>query len=275
MIIGLEKAARIGKRLEFISKFFANKKLKTNLKKADIKISAINYVNACLVNAFVYFLLLLPLAIINPPNIFIIIIITLVLFFILLYYPKINSDKIGKLVDSELLFALEDLLIQVKADIDLYRALINVVEGNYGYVSKEFQNVVDDVESGKSMVVALKNLALKTNSKFMKRVAWQLMNNVKSGSDITKTIETLIMELETYYHSLIKSYTKELNVLTLIYLTLAIVAPTIGISVLIIISSFGGISIDEASSTIISIFLILLQPIVIGLINSRRPLIKI
>jgi len=199
-----------------------------------------------------------------------------VLFFVILYfYPKIIAGKIGNITDSELLFALNDILVQVKANVDLYKALVNVVEGDYGFVSDELQDVVDAVESGNSMVNALKKLALTTNSNFMKRIAWQLTNSIKSGSDAVRVIRSLIEELESYYHALISNYTKELNVLTLVYLTLAVVAPTIGITVMIILSSFGGLSLNPQMITTIIALLITVQPIIIGFINSRRPALKI
>ncbi|HLE06294.1 MAG TPA: hypothetical protein VI790_03000, partial [Candidatus Nanoarchaeia archaeon] len=65
------------------------------------------------------------------------------------------------------------------------------------------------------------------------------------------------------------------NVLSLIYLTLAVVAPTIGITVLIIISSFGGLSINSQTISALVGVLVSVQPVIIGFINSRRPTIDL
>ncbi len=288
MLLKVDKYSRLSKRFSKITKPFITKSFKTNITKSRLDVKASDYINVTLLNALVYFLLFASLFtmlfysqtrvadLMNLIRGFSIGALLGVLFFVILYfYPKIIAGKIGNITDSELLFALNDILVQVKANVDLYKALVNVVEGDYGFVSDELQDVVDAVESGNSMVNALKKLALTTNSNFMKRIAWQLTNSIKSGSDAVRVIRSLIEELESYYHALISNYTKELNVLTLVYLTLAVVAPTIGITVMIILSSFGGLSLNPQMITTIIALLITVQPIIIGFINSRRPALKI
>jgi hypothetical protein len=54
-----------------------------------------------------------------------------------------------------------------------------------------------------------------------------------------------------------------------------VVAPTIGITVMIILSSFGGLLLSQTLIISVVAVLLIVQPILIGLINSRRPLIKI
>ncbi len=287
LLVNLNKSVKVSKRLTSIVSFLVTPFLKVSLKKARLKIKPINYLNAIAFNSILYFIifsLLFSVLFYSQSNQLIQSIILglsigflfFVLFFVILYmYPNILANKIGDIIDSELLYALNDMLVQVKAKVELYQALVNVVEGDYDYVSDELQMVVDDVESGKSMHSALKKLALGTKSNFMKRMAWQLMNSIKSGSDSIRVIESLISELKIHYHTIIGNYIKELNVLTLIYLTLAVVAPTIGITILIILSSFGGLSINKNSITIIVSLLLLIQPVLIGFINSRRPSVNL
>ncbi len=286
MIIQPSNNSRLAKRLIKFVNFLNTNDFKNNFKKSKLKVKPVIYLSFSLINSALYtiiFSLLFTLLLLTQNNVlssiinglligFLLGIVTMIIF---IFYPKIIANKISDAIDSELMFALEDMLVQVRANVNLYKAMINVIENNYPFVKDEFQEVVDDVESGDSMVKALKKLALNTNSSFMKRTAWQLMNSIKSGSDIQLALKSLINELNIYYHSLIKNYTKELNVLTLIYLTLAVVAPTIGITVMIILSSFGGLVLTKELLTTIIIALGLLQPIIVGFINSRRPLIKI
>lgn len=288
MLISVDKGVKASKRLNQLLKPWNTKFLRKSLKQARLKIKGLDYLRAVFINTLVYFLLfssLLTLLFYSQEqtiSYFIILRgtgiglgISLLFFSVLYIYPWIIAGKIGEIIDSELFFALNDMLVQVKAKVDLYQAIVNVIESGYDKVGDEFQEVIDDVESGKSMIESLKRLALRTKSSFMKRIAWQLTNSLKSGSDLENMLESLISELETYYHSLISNYTKELNVLTLIYLTLAVIAPTIGITVMIILSSFGGLVITKNTLSIMVAVLLLIQPVVIGLINSRRPLIKI
>jgi len=287
MLISMDRSIKIGKRMQKLVSPLENKRLASNLKQARINVKPIEFLSAVAVNTIVYFLLftlLFTTLFISQegPEITVItrglstgLLMGLIFFLVLYTYPSVLAGKIGNIIDSELFYALNDMLIQLKSKVELYQALVNVVEGDYGYVSDELLDVINDVESGKSMVEALKKLALRTKSDFMKRMAWQLMNSIKSGSDAIRVIDSLIKEIEVYYHSVINKYTKELNVLSLIYLTLAVVAPTIGITVLIIISSFGGLSINSQTISALVGVLVSVQPVIIGFINSRRPTIDL
>lgn len=288
MLVSVDKAVKASKRLNKLLKPLNTNFLNKSLRQARFKIRGLDYLRAAFINSLIYLLLFgslftllfysqeqaLNYAVISRG--FSIGLALSALFFTVFYiYPKIIAGKIGEIIDSELFFALNDMLVQVKAKVDLYQAIVNVIESGYDKVGDEFQEVIDDVESGKSMIEALKKIALRTKSSFMKRVSWQLINSLKAGSSLENMLESLINELETHYHSLISNYTKELNVLTLVYLTLAVVAPTIGITVMIILSSFGGLVITQNLLSIIVGALLLIQPVIIGFINSRRPLIKI
>lgn len=287
MLISMDKSIKLGKRMQKLVSPLENKRLISNLKQARIDAKPIEFLSAVMVNTIAYLLLftLLFTALFisqEGPGITVItrglstgLLMGLIFFLVLYTYPGVLAGKIGNIIDSELFYALNDMLIQLKSKVELYQALVNVVEGDYGYVSDELLDVINDVESGKSMVESLKKLALRTKSDFMKRMSWQLMNSIKSGSDAIRVIDSLIKEIEVYYHSVISKYTKELNVLSLIYLTLAVVAPTIGITVLIIISSFGGLSIDSQTISLLVGVLVSVQPVIIGFINSRRPTIEL
>ncbi|MBD3312374.1 hypothetical protein GF352_02900 [archaeon] len=288
MLVSVDKAVKASKRLNKLLKPLNTDFLNKSLRQARFKIKGLDYLRAAFVNSLVYLLLFGSLFTLlfysqeQALNYFIFIrgfgigLGLSTLFFAVFYvYPKIIAGKIGEIIDSELFFALNDMQVQVKAKVDLYQAIVNVIESGYDKVGDELQEVIDNVESGKSMIEALKKIALRTKSSFMKRVSWQLINSLKAGSSLENLLESLINELETHYHSLISNYTKELNVLTLVYLTLAVVAPTIGITVMIILSSFGGLVITQNLLSIIVGALLLIQPVIIGFINSRRPLIKI
>jgi len=287
MLISLEKSVNLSRRFGSISKKLQTPSLENLLRQARIKLRPIDFLNAILLNSLLYALLfsaLFTVLFISQSGIAADVIIKGVsigfllgmLFFIILYnYPRIIARRIGQIIDSELFFALNDMLIQLKAKVELYKTLVNIVEGGYGYISDELLDVVNEVESGKSMITALRNLALRTKSEFLKKMAWQLINSSKSGSDVVTVMQALIREVEVYYHSLINNYSKELNVLTLIYLTLAVVAPTIGITIMIILSSFGNLPLNQSMITLVVSVLLTIQPIFIGFINSRRPLVKI
>ena len=71
---------------------------------------------------------------------------------------------------------------------------------------------------------------------------------------------------------MIKMYGQELNLWGLIYMMAVIVAPSMGVTLLVILSSFiGGTQINEQLFWIILAGLILFQIVLISIIRNKRP----
>lgn len=188
-----------------------------------------------------------------------------------LIYPRFVARQVSGGVDQGLMFALRSLQIQVSSGVSLYDAMTNVAKSNYGYISTEFETVVQDINAGVSESAALERLALRTQSPFLRKTIWQLITNIRAGSPLSTALTAIMVTLTEFQSRAIKSYAAELNMWILLYLLIAAALPTIGITFMVILSSIGGSDISEGTifSTVALAFFI--QIILIGLIGTRAP----
>lgn len=190
-----------------------------------------------------------------------------------LIYPKIIAGKVAADIDKELVFAARDLLIQISSGIPLYNAIANIADADYGQVSVEFKVLVREVRSGKSIVEAIENMAVRTRSIYLKKTAWQLVTAIRSGANLETALKGIVKLLMDYQFSLNKSYSSELNFIVLIYLLTSAVLPTVGVTVLVIFSVFGVLSINELVFGGIVGISFFTQAAIIGYLYTKKPAI--
>ncbi|MFH1306849.1 MAG: type II secretion system F family protein [Candidatus Micrarchaeota archaeon] len=188
-----------------------------------------------------------------------------------MYYPRITSKSVSAKIDRGLVFAARDMLIQVSSGIPLYQTLANVGEGDYDQVSVEFKKVVNEARSGRSLTTALENMALRNQSKYLKKMSWQIITAMRSGSNLTKALKGIIKMLVDYQLRQIKAYNSELNFIVLIYLLAAAVLPTVGTTILVIFSVFGVLGVTQEVYLGLVGIGVLVQLIIIGYVYVRRP----
>jgi archaeal flagellar protein FlaJ len=196
------------------------------------------------------------------------------MFIVTIRYPIIKSGKKVEDIDRNLVFALKDLLLQVSAGMSLYDAIVSVSNSNFGEVSKEFGFAAKQIQSGMPMDKALEGMALRSNSDYLKRTVWQLVNVLRSGSNFKAALHVIIQDLLTAHKEKIKQYGQELNMWSLMFMMFAVAIPTIGSTVMLIMTSFSGAGISRSTFIVFVLMCLAVQYIIIGLIQSRRPQIN-
>jgi flagellar protein FlaJ len=193
-------------------------------------------------------------------------------FMYVIFYPKLYVSRKINQIEKNLPYALHHLLIEVRSGVPLFNALVSISQSKYGILSEEIKKAVDDISTGKSEIASLEMLARRNPSLYFRRVMWQIVNSLKSGSDIGNTIKQIVDNLSEEQRVAIKKYGSQLNPLTLMYMIFAVIFPTLGITFLLILSSFVGIGIDlQLILIMIIMFLLMFQFMIIGLIKSKRP----
>jgi flagellar protein FlaJ len=187
-------------------------------------------------------------------------------------YPKLSVTRKVNQIEKYLPFGLHHLLIEVRSGVPLYNSLVSIAQGNYGTFSSEMKRAVNEINTGKSEISALEMLARENPSLYFRRVIWQMVNALKSGADIGQTIKQIVDNLSEEQRISIKKYGAQLNPLALMYMIFCVIFPTLGITFLLVISSFIGIGFDVQYLLLgILAFLMMFQFMLIGLIKSRRP----
>ncbi len=187
--------------------------------------------------------------------------------------PNIKARKRTRELEKELPYALRHVLIEVQAGISLYQAMVSVTDG-YGEASNEFRKIVNDINAGKSEVEALEDAILRNPSQQFRRALWQLINALKSGADVSSTLESLVDNIMEKQILAVEKYGKELNPYTLMYMMIAIIMPSLGVTFLMILSTLTGMSISNTMFYGIIIGLVMFQLVFINIVDAKRPLVK-
>jgi len=201
------------------------------------------------------------------------VVIGLGVFFSLIMYPKRIVNKRVKYLERNLLFALRSLLVQIRSGVPVFNALASIAQGKYGPISSEFKDVVEKVNAGESMVSVLEDLAVRNPSIYFRRALWQVVNSLKSGSDVGKNLRDVISSLSKEQLVEIRRYKSVLNPLAMMYMMVAVIVPSLGITLLIIVSSFPGMESLGNEKIFWGLFVSVcfMQFIFLGLIKSKRP----
>lgn len=254
--------------------------LQIELARADMNISAIEYLSLCLAatlfsSIFIFSLLALLLFPMNLYTLPIVVTITYLFMSLMLQlnYPKVSAHRRIRKLDADLLPALRAMTIQLHAGVPLFKALVIISNQAFGEVSKEFKKVADSINAGVSQLDALESLAIKNPSPYFRRVVWQMLNGLKEGAGIADVLSNLMDNLTKEQIIQIEKYGSQLNPIAMFYMMGGVIVPALGITITIIIASF--MSIEENLIMLILagfiVFVVLFQFFASGMIKTKRP----
>lgn len=190
-----------------------------------------------------------------------------------MFYPKLLASRRVRELERNLLLALRNVQIDLNSGVSLFQSLVNVSRQNYGEVSNEFGRVVKDINSGISAANALE-LSIKNNpSLHYRRAVWQIVNGIKSGSDTGKVLNEVINSLSKEQIIEIENYGSRLSPLAMFYMIIAVIMPSLAMTMLIVLSSFVAANAFTVKVIFFGLYILVLffQLMFLGMIKSRRP----
>ncbi len=286
----LEKTLKFSKKLRLlgiairVKKFFPF--LKNSLFEAKFEFDENEYLSIALFTSLFWFLLLfsvlglIALIILPPKNFFLIIFLSsfslsFLSFIYVILYPRLLSIKRIKNLERNLLFALRHLLIQVKSGVSLFDGMVSISKAGYGLVSEEFNECVRKISTGIPDVEALEEIGRRNPSLYFRRSLWQIANAIRTGADIADTLDNIVRNLAEEQRVMIRRYGSQLNPLAFLYMMFGVIIPSLGITLMIILSSFSGFVIQQIFFWFILVFIIIFKFNFLGLVKSRRPSVEI
>ncbi|MDY6766183.1 MAG: type II secretion system F family protein [Candidatus Nanohaloarchaea archaeon] len=188
-------------------------------------------------------------------------------------HPDLKARRRVSRLERDLPYALRHLLIEVQSGMTLYEAMVSISEG-YGEASTEFQHIVKDINAGVAEMEALEQAVIRNPSLQFRRSLWQMINTLKAGSDLGTTLESLVDAIMDQQMMAVQRYGQELNPYILVYLIGAIIAPSLGVSFLIIFSTFTGGSVSRQLFYFILGGIAVFQLGFLQVIRVKRPKVK-
>ncbi|NOX71797.1 MAG: type II secretion system F family protein [Candidatus Micrarchaeota archaeon] len=267
---------------EFVSNFFPT--MKFELKESGMDYEPREWCTFSLIGFFIYsFAISIIMLLVTLPNLEMHIALILsvgsgaivggMVFFIVAMYPKVQVNKKVRDIEKNLPAALHNILVQIRAGVPLFNCIASIAKSDYGKLSNEMKMALNEMNTGKSEADALEMIARDTPSLHFRRIMWQLVNSIKAGADVGETIKEIVNDMAVGQRIAIKKYGSTLNPLTMMYMMMAVIFPTLGITFLLVLSTFsGGFAMDlNLLLILILAFLAIFQFMFIGMIKSRRP----
>jgi pilus assembly protein TadC len=261
-----------------------NPKLKKKLATAKIDKTPYDYlkdvVRKTIINTA---LIIITLAIFlnKNPNFLVIMVLGTIVTILFLY--SINLKKVdakimkrGKDIDKEVLFAGRFLLIKLNSGQPLINAIVDASK-SFGVANKYFKEIVKDIELGTPLEIALENAAINSASNRFRKILFNITNAIKIGIDVSNSLGSILDEISDEQLIEIQRYGKKLNSLTMFYMLLAIILPSLGMTMAAVIFSMLPNMGYLASKMywIFGVLLIFIQITFISMFKGARPNVNI
>jgi pilus assembly protein TadC len=177
-------------------------------------------------------------------------------------------------IDREVLFAGRFLLIKLNTGQPLINALVEASK-SYGVANKYFKEIVREIELGTPLEKALELESYYTPSQKFRKILFQITNALKIGIDVTNFLSSILDEIAEEQLIEIQRYGKKLNSLTLFYMLMAIVVPSLGVTIFIVIASLVNLQIELSSFLVVIFLMIVVQFIFLSMFKMIRPDVNI
>jgi len=198
----------------------------------------------------------------------------LVFYFYLLYfffnYPTARIIRAQKDINMEVVYAGRFLLIELESGMPVYNAFVNVAK-NYKTIGKHFQNIVDKVNLGTDMEAAIDEEANVVPSQNVKKMFWQILNSIRTGANISGALTTVIDQIVREQQVEVQEYGRKLNPMAMFYMIVAVILPSLGMTMFMVLATFVGLKLDLVSLATAACVLGFVQFLFLATIKSSRP----
>ena len=255
--------------------------LKAKLKKAGMGEEPEDFIKKTILTAFymttgiiVFLFLILArynvlkgILFILPPIMFVFI------FFYMLKLPDTIIGKKEKEISREIVFAGRYLIIELESGVPLYNAMVNISK-NYEIIGGYFKEIINKVDLGTSMEDTLNEAVELIPSDDFRRLLWQILNSLRTGSNIAQSLNGVLDQIVKEQTIEVGKYGKKLNPLAMFYMIIAVILPSLGVTMLIILSSFIEFELSLTLLMVIIFFLGFIQFMFLSIIKFSRPAIE-
>ena len=205
-----------------------------------------------------------PLTMLTIPFFFII------AFFYLLHYVDFRITKIQKEISKEIVFAGRFLLVELESGVPMFNAFKNMAQ-QYEAVGVYFGEIVERVELGTPLDEAMNETINTTPSPDLRRLLWQLLNTLKTGSGVSQALTSVFDQIVREQQIAVKEYGRKLNPLAMFYMMIAIIIPSLGTIMLVVVTTFVGLDLGLLLFVIIALLVWFMQFMFLATIKSSRP----
>ena len=255
--------------------------LKSKLKQAGIVSKPEDFVKKTFLSAFymttllvvLLFMLLAKLNIVKGILFLAVPLVFLIIFFYMIKLPDLVISRKEKEISKEIVFAGRFIIIELESGVPLYNAMVNISK-NYEVIGRYFKEITDKIDLGTSMEDALNEAVEFVPSNDFRKILWQIINSMRTGSNISKSLYSAMEQITKDQITEVNKYGKKLNPLAMFYMIIAVILPSLGITMLIIMSSFIKFQLSLTILIVLACLLGFMQFMFISMVKLSRPAIE-
>ena len=259
----------------------ASPELKMKLKEAGMEDRPEDFIKKTFLSAFymttgLVVTLFLILAKLNSFNVFFLLaipIVFIIMFFYMIKLPDMKILKKEREVGKEIVFATRFIIIELESGVPLYNAMVNVSK-NFDIIGRYFNEITNKVDLGTSMEDALNEAVELIPSNDFRKVLWQIINSMRTGSNVAKALYSVVDQVTKDQINEVNRYGKKLSPLAMFYLIIAVILPSLGMTMVVILSSFIKFELSLTILIVFAGFLGFMQFMFISLVKFSRPAIE-
>ena len=196
------------------------------------------------------------------------------MFFILIQSPTVTIRKREREINKEVLFAGRYILVKLDSGVPLFNALADASK-SYGISAKYFKEIVDDIRVGRPIEEALDLARESSPSKYFKLILSELITSLKTGVDVTIALREVLQQITKEQIIEIKEYGKKLNAFMMLYMVLATVLPSLGITMFMLLAGFMNLELGNGFIFLTMFLLAFMQYVFLAVLKSMRPMVNL
>ncbi|MFC1648098.1 type II secretion system F family protein [Nanoarchaeota archaeon] len=243
------------------------------LLQAKIPDSPEEYVRRTLITSFFlsFALCVITFMFLKNPLIFLLIpVVFIPAFAYMIRTADLKIEHVKKEINKEIVYAGRFLIIELESGVPIYTAFSNISD-NYDNVGKYFADVVRDVDFGTTLEDALNNSIAITPSPQLRKIMWQILNSLKTGADVTASLNAVLDQIVREQQIQVKEYGRKLNPMAMFYMMIAIIVPSLGTTMVVVMATFVGFSLPMVGLLLAVAIVAFIQFMFLAFIKSSRP----
>ncbi|MBW2964738.1 type II secretion system F family protein [Candidatus Woesearchaeota archaeon] len=192
------------------------------------------------------------------------------MFFYFLKFPDVKIMRIQREIDKEIVYAGRFIVVELESGISIYDSFKHVSK-NYPVIGKYFDNIIQDIDLGTTIDDALNRAVELTPSSNFRRVLWQIINSMTTGANVATSLNTVIEQIVREQRISLNEYGRRLNPLAMFYMIVAVILPSIGVTMFAILVSFLSIKLTVSTLMIVAVLMGFIQFMFYTVVKSSRP----
>jgi pilus assembly protein TadC len=189
-------------------------------------------------------------------------------------YAEYKVKKQASLINQELVYATRYLIIQLESGIPLYATFENLAR-SYKHVGKPFAEINEKMNLGTPLTDALNETIENCPSDELRKVFWQILNSLRIGSEVTGAVQNVLDQVVREQKIAVIEYGRKLNPLAMMYMMIAIIVPSLGTTMLVVMATFIGFELNMTILLILAGLLLFVQFMFLAIIRSSRPAVEL